>query len=124
MMSMKPVAYAVGCAVSVSALAGYSLIPDYHRPQLPVAATYPTGDAYEGASQSRERAVRVAALNVAAAQAQYRVQRSDLFPQISASGTGELGSLTSGSTNTNSTAIRRRPSIRYLRRSRSCSTHF
>jgi outer membrane protein, multidrug efflux system len=152
-MSMKPVAYAVGCAVSVSALAGCSLIPDYYRPQLPVAATYPTGDAYEGASQSRERAVRsadaigwrnffadprlqslidialrnnrdlrVAALNVAAAQAQYRVQRSDLFPQISASGTGELGSLpasatiptgatgvgsgmTSGSTNTNSTAI-------------------
>ena len=57
---MKPVAYAVGYAVSVRALAGCSLIPDYHRPQLPVAATYPTGDAYEGASRSRERSVRSA----------------------------------------------------------------
>jgi multidrug efflux system outer membrane protein len=129
MMSMKSLAYAVGCAMSLGALAGCSLIPDYHRPQLPVAAGYPTGDAYKGANQSPEQAVRsadaigwrdffadprlrslidialrsnrdlrVAALNVAAAQAQYRVQRSDLFPQISASGTGELGSLPSNAT--------------------------
>jgi outer membrane protein, multidrug efflux system len=153
MMSMRPVAYAVGCAVSLGALAGCSLIPDYHRPQPPVAAGYPTGGAYDGASQSPERAVqsadaigwrdffadprlqslidialrnnrdlRVAALNVAAAQAQYRVQRADLFPQISASNSGELGSLpasatiptgatgvgsgtTSGSANANSNVI-------------------
>src|SRR3984885_9106814 len=129
MTSMRPVAYAVGCAVSLGALAGCSLIPGYHRPQLPVAAGYPTGDAYDGASRSPERAeqsadaigwrdffadprlqslieialrnnrdLRVAALNVAAAQAQYQVQRSDLFPQISASATGELGSLPSNTT--------------------------
>jgi multidrug efflux system outer membrane protein len=153
MMSMKCLTFAVGCAASLGALAGCSLIPDYHRPQLPVAADYPTGDAYKGASESPEQAVRsadaigwrdffadprlqslidialrnnrdlrVAALNVAAAQAQYRVQRSDLFPQISASATGELGSLpsnaaiptgstgvgsaaTSGSANTNTQVI-------------------
>jgi len=126
---MRPVAYAAVCALSLGALAGCSLIPDYHRPQLPVAAGYPTGDAYKGANQSPEQAVRsaddigwrdffadprlqslidialrnnrdlrVAALNVAAAQAQYRIERSDLFPQISASGTGELGSLPASAT--------------------------
>jgi multidrug efflux system outer membrane protein len=124
MMGMRTLAHAAVCALSLAALAGCSLIPDYHRPQLPVAAGYPTGDAYKGANQSPEQAaqsadaigwrdffadprlqslidialrnnrdLRVAALNVAAAQAQYRIQRSDLFPQISASGTGELGSL-------------------------------
>jgi multidrug efflux system outer membrane protein len=124
MIGMRPLAHAVVCTLSLAALAGCSLIPDYHRPQLPVAAGYPTGDAYKGVNQSPEQAVRsadaigwrdffadprlqllidialrnnrdlrVAALNVAAAQAQYRIQRSDLFPQISASGTGELGSL-------------------------------
>jgi outer membrane protein, multidrug efflux system len=39
------------------------------------------------------RDLRVAALNVASAQAQYRVQRSDLFPQIGVTGVGEYGSL-------------------------------
>ena len=39
------------------------------------------------------RDLRVAMLNVAAAQAQFRVQRSELFPQISLNAIGELGSL-------------------------------
>jgi multidrug efflux system outer membrane protein len=108
----------------VVALGGCSLIPDYMRPGLPVAPTYPTEDAYKGPNQSPSQAVvsadaigwrdfftdprlqslidaalrnnrdlRVAALNVAAAQAQYRVQRSDLFPQINGSALGEFGSL-------------------------------
>lgn len=118
--------FAVCAAVS---LAGCSLVPDYLRPDLPVAPTYPTGAAYKGANQTPEQAVaaadaigwrdfftdprlqrlidaalrnnrdlRVATLNVAAAQAQYRVQRADLFPQISASGGDELGSLPKSST--------------------------
>jgi multidrug efflux system outer membrane protein len=121
-MGRKRVAWAGVCATLV--LAGCSLIPDYHRPSLPVATSYPTGVAYKGAGPSsghverladaigwhnffadprlqsliaialrNNRDLRVATLNVAAAQAQYRVQRSDLFPQISASTTGELGSL-------------------------------
>jgi multidrug efflux system outer membrane protein len=125
MIRMKHAPYAALCAVTV--LGGCSFIPDYLRPDLPVAASYPSGDAYKGANQSPERAVqsadaigwrdffadrrlqslidialrnnrdlRVAALNVATAQAQYRVQRSDLFPQISASGGGEFGSLPEG----------------------------
>jgi multidrug efflux system outer membrane protein len=103
---------------TVATLAGCSLIPDYHRPDAPVATAYPDGPAYRsgsGASDPRRfadsigwrdfftdprlvalidiglknnRDLRVAALNVAAAQAQFRVQRADLFPSISASGTG------------------------------------
>jgi multidrug efflux system outer membrane protein len=123
---MKHPSHAALCALAV--LGGCSLIPDYLRPSLPVAATYPTGGAYKGENQSPDQAVvaadaigwrdffadprlqslidialrnnrdlRVATLNVAAAQAQYRVQRSDLFPQISASGVGEFGTLPASS---------------------------
>lgn len=94
-------------------IAGCSLQPVYERPAAPVAATYPTGDAYKsstGASGNaalpavdlgwrdfltdprlqrlveiglaNNRDLRVAALNVAQTQAQYRIQRAALFPQI------------------------------------------
>lgn len=39
------------------------------------------------------RDLRVAALNVASAEAQYRVQRSDLFPKLGLDGTGAIGGL-------------------------------
>ena len=100
--------------VAVAALiAGCSLQPVYERPAAPVAATYPTGEAYKsptGGSGSttlpavdigwrdfltdprlqrlveialaNNRDLRVAALNVAQAQAQYRIQRAALFPQV------------------------------------------
>ena len=42
---------------------------------------------------NNNRNLRVAILNVAKAQAQYRVQRADLFPHISLSGVGEYGTL-------------------------------
>jgi multidrug efflux system outer membrane protein len=94
--------------------AGCSLQPVYERPPAPVAATYPTGDAYKAATTrsggttspavdigwrdfltdprlqrlveialANNRDLRVAALNVAQVQAQYRIQRAALFPQIS-----------------------------------------
>lgn len=44
------------------------------------------------------RNLRIAVLNVAAAQAQYRVQRSDLFPHISLSGIGDYGTLPASTT--------------------------
>ena len=122
---MKNAVCAAACALTV--LSGCTLIPDLNRPALPVAANYPTGDAYKGANQSPEQAalsadaigwreffadqrlqalidialrnnrdLRVAALNVAAAQAQFRVQRSDLFPQIGVTGSGEFGTLPAG----------------------------
>jgi multidrug efflux system outer membrane protein len=92
-------------------LAGCSLIPQYQRPSLPTAAQYPQGPAYAGASTTRTRTedwqgvfrdpglqqliatalannrdLRVAALNVESFRAQYRIQRADLLPQVSANG--------------------------------------
>lgn len=100
--------------VAVAALiAGCSLQPVYERPALPVATTYPSGDAYKPSSDgsggrtlpavdigwrdfltdprlqrlveialANNRDLRIAALNVAQVQAQYRIQRAALFPQI------------------------------------------
>lgn len=92
-------------------LAGCSLAPHYARPALPVPPSWPTGDAYlkrnEAALPSvnyaqvftdprlqaviaralaNNRDLRVAVANIAAARAQYRIQRADLLPQIDATG--------------------------------------
>jgi len=106
---MKRVALALVAAL----IASCSLQPVYERPAAPVAPAYPVGDAYKtpgGSSNTlpatdigwrdfltdarlqrlvelalaNNRDLRVAALNVAQAQAQYRVQRSTLFPQVNA----------------------------------------
>ena len=104
----------------IGLLGACSLIPNYHRPALPTAQTYPVGAAYGaqpaigraagdigwreffpdrhlqeliGIALVNNRDLRVAALNVARAQAQYRVQRADLFPHISLSGIGQFGTL-------------------------------
>ncbi|MDI2591034.1 efflux transporter outer membrane subunit [Pseudomonas sp. 681] len=95
-------------------LGGCSLIPDYRQPPSPTAAQYPQGPAYGAAvapttpmpagwqtlfhdpalqqlingALMNNRDLRVAALNVQAFQAQYRIQRADLFPAVSANGTG------------------------------------
>lgn len=94
-------------------LAGCSLIPSYDRPAAPVSEAWPTGQA-DGPAASRtvadigwrefftdpalqrlidlslanNRDLRVAALNVEAARAQYQIQRADLFPSISATAGG------------------------------------
>src|ERR1700747_2479026 len=93
-------------------LAGCSLQPVYERPAAPVAAKYPEGAAYKPTPDTataaavdigwrnfltdprlqrlieialaNNRDLRVAALNIAQAQAQYRIQRSNIFPQVSA----------------------------------------
>jgi multidrug efflux system outer membrane protein len=100
--------------VAALSLSGCSLIPDYQRPAAPVAAQYPQTPAYAPALSGpmaadmgwrelfrdptlqqliesallNNRDLRVAALNVEAYQAQYRIQRADLFPAISANGSG------------------------------------
>ena len=97
-----------------AALGGCSLIPDYQRPESPVAASWPEGEAYaqgSGQAQAAEldwqhffrdpqlrqligvalennRDLRVAALNVEAYRALYRIQRADLLPAVSADGAG------------------------------------
>lgn len=103
-------------AVATALLSGCSLIPDYQRPDAPVAADWPQGAAYgdaarEGSTPAADlqwqaffrdptlrqlvqtalennRDLRVAALNVESYRALYRVQRAELFPSISADGSG------------------------------------
>jgi multidrug efflux system outer membrane protein len=96
-----------------------TLAPDYHRPEAPVSKNWPTGAAYADAPKgqsaalvdwrgfvtdkklqqvielalSNNRDLRVAALNVEKAQAQYQIQRANLFPHINATA-GENASLT------------------------------
>ncbi|MBD8736460.1 efflux transporter outer membrane subunit [Sphingomonas sp. CFBP 13706] len=94
-----------------TALAGCSLAPKYVRPELPTPVSWPVGDAYLRQSEAalpaftyrdvfrdprlqqiivqalaNNRDLRVAAANIAATRAQYRIQRADLLPQIDASG--------------------------------------
>jgi len=101
-------------AVAALALSGCTLAPHYQRPATPVADAYPSGPAYgAGADAAQAAAVdlgwrdffqdaylqslidtalrnnrdlRVAVLNIEAARAQYRIQRSALMPTIDAVG--------------------------------------
>ena len=102
-------------AVTAFILGGCSLIPDYKTPESPVAAQWPAGPAYSPtesaqvaaaeqgwrqffhdpalqqliqSSLENNRDLRVAALNIDAYRAQYRIQRADLFPAVSASASG------------------------------------
>lgn len=84
-------------------MGGCSLIPEYQRPASPSAEQYPTATQVATSSEDwrtlfndpalqqliesalvNNRDLRVAALNVEAFQAQYRIQRADLFPAVSA----------------------------------------
>jgi multidrug efflux system outer membrane protein len=108
-------AAAVACLALV---AGCTLAPDYQRPPLPVRQDWPSGPAYGGAPVAADGApqlaevdwrtffsdaglrslielalahnldLRVAALNIENARAQYRVQRANLFPAVDASVSG------------------------------------
>src|SRR5450830_1805297 len=102
-------------AVTAFVLSGCSLIPDYQRLEAPVAAQFPQGPAYSSAQAPGQAAaeqgwkqffhdpalqqliqtalvnnrdLRVAALNIDAYAAQYNIQRADLFPAVSATGSG------------------------------------
>lgn len=105
---------AMAMALAATTLAGCSLAPDYHRPALPVSASWPSGAIAStrpakisaadigwrdyfldpvvqeliSLSLANNRDLRVAALNVAQAQAQYRIDRASLLPTIN--GTAEL----------------------------------
>ena len=96
-------------------LGGCTMAPKYTRPATPVSIEWPTGAAYVearvattaplapdlnwrkfftdeklqqviGAALTNNRDLRVAALNVELAQAQYGIQRADLLPAINATG--------------------------------------
>jgi multidrug efflux system outer membrane protein len=102
-------------AIASAALmvAACTLEPSYQRPELPVQQTWPDGAPLKTLPATPEatadigwreffndpalqrlieialvnnRDARIAAINVAAARAQYRIQRADLFPTIDATG--------------------------------------
>lgn len=112
-------------------LAGCSMTPAYERPTAVVPPSWPVGDAYLRQSEAslpaltfeqvftapglrtlvgqalvNNRDLRIAAANIRAARAQYRIQRADLLPQVDASarysyrGTGSNGTTTIPSTGT------------------------
>ena len=97
-------------SLAAVALAGCSLEPHYVRPEAPVPPSWPVGDAYLrqseaalpaigyrdifrdpnlqtiiGQALANNRDLRVAAANIAAARAQYRIQRAQLLPELDAS---------------------------------------
>ena len=106
---------ALGAVTLSLALAACDMAPKYVRPELPVPATTPQGDAYAtdgGAGAivpadtawrdfftdarlqrvietalANNRDLRVSLANVEQARAQYKVQRADLLPTVGATGT-------------------------------------
>ncbi|WP_159876746.1 AdeC/AdeK/OprM family multidrug efflux complex outer membrane factor [Aquitalea denitrificans] len=122
-------------SILASALAGCSLIPVYQQPASPVAAQWPTGPAYQGVPADKagstaaqqlawqqfftdpamqqlirltlenNRDLRVAALNIETARAQYQITKADLFPSISASGSGTNQRVSANSSTTGSAYI-------------------
>lgn len=98
-------------ALAATALSACSMEPKYVRSETPVPTSWPVGDAYLRQSEAtlpaftyrdifkdrrlqtlidqalvNNRDLRVAAANITAARAQYRIQRADLFPAVDASG--------------------------------------
>src|ERR1700741_4821328 len=99
-----------------AALSACTLMPHYQRPQSPVGDRWPADSGGAAVAASGEvsldqigwrdfftdprlqrlvemalennRNLRIAVLNVAASQAQFRVERGNLFPAISATGSG------------------------------------
>ncbi|AWY43226.1 AdeC/AdeK/OprM family multidrug efflux complex outer membrane factor [Pseudomonas putida] len=119
-------------AVAAFVLGGCSLIPDYQQPQAPVADQYPQGLAYSPAQAPAQAAaeqgwkqffhdpalqqliqvalennrdLRVAALNIDAFAAQYRIQRADLYPAVSADGSGSRQKIPENSSQTGRSGI-------------------
>src|SRR5882724_8986024 len=104
--------------LTIGLLAGCTLAPKYERPVAPVSQAWPSGPAYAGNESGRfmtnaaaeigwreffqdarlqklidlaltnNRDLRVAVLNVEQSRAQYRIQRADLLPTISADASG------------------------------------
>ncbi len=101
----------ISIAIAIACLAGCSMGPHYSRPEAPVSATWPTGPAYKdvtgedpdntaadiawqdyfvnpqlqkliGLALANNRDLRVAALNIEKSRAQFRIQRSNLFPKV------------------------------------------
>ena len=120
---MKRTALAVAL---LTALSGCSLIPNYQQPEAPVAEQWSDVQNQQGGAElpdwreffqdpvlqqlietalENNRDMRIAALNVEAFRAQYRIQRSALFPAIDASGGANRQRLPSDMSPTGSSTI-------------------
>ncbi len=110
----------IGAAVVAATVTACTLAPHYERPAAPVAATWTGGTPpstnttaapHMGWRQffpdpgmqrlielalANNRDLRVAALNVQATQAQYRVQRATLFPSVALTGLEQVEKYPSG----------------------------
>jgi outer membrane protein, multidrug efflux system len=110
----------LGVVAGLAVLSACTLEPHYNRPAAPVPPTWTDKappstnttpatdmgwrDFFPDKNMQRlievalanNRDLRVAALNVRATQAQYRIQRSDLFPTIAATGLEEIEKYPSG----------------------------
>ena len=124
----------VSLALALLTTSACSMAPKYVRTDLPVPPSWPVSDAYLRQSEAalpaityasvftdprlqriivqalaNNRDLRVAAANIDAARAQYRIQRADLFPTLDAtgrytySGGGSGASSTTGSSTGNGT---------------------
>jgi outer membrane protein, multidrug efflux system len=102
------------CVTTIAALSACTMEPHYSRPAAPVAPTWngtaagaadktdvadlgwhqffpdPVLQRLIGLALANNRDLRVAVLNVQATQAQYRIQRADLFPTVAATGLEEV----------------------------------
>ncbi len=108
--------------LSLVLLSGCMFIPDYHRPDLPVQNQYPVaGGAGPAAadmgwkvffadpalqqliafSLANNRNLRISALNVQSAEAQYRVSRASLFPTLQGVGTALEEGIPAGASTSN-----------------------
>ncbi len=115
-MKRKTTTLALSLA-ALLALGGCTMAPEYVRPDAPVPAGWPTGEAYGdagdvqfappaagvpwqeffvdpqlrqviGLALEHNRDLRAAALNIERSQAQYRIQRAELAPHVNATAAG------------------------------------
>jgi multidrug efflux system outer membrane protein len=126
--------------IACTALAACSMEPKYLRPEAPVPPSWPVGDAYLRNSEAalptvnyrdifrdarlqslieqalaNNRDLRIAAANIAAARAQYRIQRAAQLPEIGVgtgatiadSGSGSGSGSTNGSSGSSGSGVRR-----------------
>ncbi len=106
-------------SLAIACLAGCSMAPRYSQPEAPISTAWPTGPAYKdvsgaptdkqatdipwqeffvnpqlqkliGLALANNRDLRVAALNIEKSRAQFRIQRADLLPTLTAAGSGSV----------------------------------
>ncbi len=128
-----------GALLALALLSGCSMAPKYVQPAPPVPTSWPVGDAYLAQSEAalpvmsyrevfpdprlaqvieqalaNNRDLRIAAANIAAARAQYRIQRASQLPQVGVGvGGTRFDNGTSNQTTTGGTTVRSTSGARY-----------